>query len=243
MRLPWDDWQFWVVDSAALPPDDPANPALYPLPDGLGLFIDSARMPNQAPVVTYYDRAGGDLKVARFNVQAGQFAAAKVLDGSNGVDAGWSPSVAVDARGVVNVAYVGTTGDDLKYVTDAPGAVPEVVDDGYRIDGTTVDGLPRPVFHFVGADAGLVLSPGGAPLVVYQDATTQELLLAHKQADGKWTHVSIAGGTQPWPGGYGFFAAGALGKNQLVMSSWVIDLPAEDFNDRSWVEVFTRPLP
>ena len=236
------DWQTWVVDTAALPPDDPANPAMFPLPDGLGLFIDSARMPNQAPIVAYYDRVRGDLKVARFDVPSGQFAAPRVLDGSNGVDAGWSPSVAVDARGVVNVAYVGTTADDLKYVTDAPGAVPEVVDDGYRIDGQTVDGLPRPVFHFVGNDAGLVLPAGGAPRVVYQDATTQELLLAQKGPDGKWTHVSIAGATDPWPGGYGFYAAGAAGKDQLVLSTWVVNLPAEDYNDTSWVEVFTRPL-
>jgi hypothetical protein len=236
------DWQFWVVDTAPLPPDDPNNPALFPLPDGLGLFIDSARQPNQAPVVVYYDRANGDLKLSKFNAQAGQFAAARVLDGSNGVDAGWSPSVAVDAQGVVNVAYVGATADDLKFVTDATGAMPAVIDDGYRIDGQTVDGQPRPVFHFVGADAGLVLPPGGPPMVVYQDATTQELLLGQQQPGGMWKHVSIAGATDPWPGGYGFFAAGALGKNQIAMSSWVINLPASDDANASWVEVFTRPL-
>jgi hypothetical protein len=237
------DWQTWVVDSAPLPPDDPANPAIYPLPEGLGLFVDSARMPNQAPVVAYYDRGNGDLKVATFNVQAGQFAAARVLDGSSGVDAGWSPSIAVDAKSVVHVAYVGATGDDLRYVTDAAGAVPEVIDDGYRIVGQTVDGLPKPEFHFVGDDAGIVLPPGGGgPFVAYQDATTQELLLAQKQADGTWTHASIAGGTDPWPGGYGFFAADALGKDQLVMSTWVVNLPASEYRDSNWVEVFSRPL-
>ncbi|HEX7839530.1 MAG TPA: hypothetical protein VF469_18775 [Kofleriaceae bacterium] len=236
------DWQFWVVDTGPLPPDDPTNPAMFPLPDGLGLFIDSARLPNQAPVVAYYDRGSGDLKLARFNPQAGQFARAQVLDGSGGVDAGWSPSVAVDAQGVACVAYVGTSADDLKFVTDAPGAVPEVIDDGYRIDGQTVDGLPRPVFHFVGNDAGLMLPPGGLPMVVYQDATTQELLLGQKQDNGKWTHVSIAGATQPWPGAYGFYAAGAVGNGRVVMSSWVVDLPAGSDANKSWVEVFTRPL-
>jgi hypothetical protein len=237
------DWQTWVVDRAPLPPDDPANPAIYPLPEGLGLFIDSARLPNQAPVVAYYDRSKGDLKVAKFNVQSGQFAAAAVLDGSNGVDAGWSPSIAVDAKGVVHVAYVGATADDLKYVTDAPSALPEVIDDGYRIVGRTVDGLPKPEFHFVGDDAGIVLPPGGGgPFVVYQDSTTQELLLAQKQPNGTWTHASIAGGTDPWPGGYGFFAADAIGKDQLVMSTWVVNLPAADFRDSNWVEVFSRPI-
>jgi MYXO-CTERM domain-containing protein len=236
------DWQTWVVDAAPLPPADPANPAVYPLPEGLGLFIDSARMANQAPVVAYYDRSKGDLKVARFNVQSGQFAAARVLDGSSGVDAGWSPSIAVDASGVAHVAYVGATADDLKYLTDTATPVPEVIDDGYRIVGQTAGGLPKPEFHFVGEDASIVLPPGGGPLVVYQDSTTQELLLAQKQADGKWTHVSIAGGTDPWPGGYGFFAASTLAKDQLVMSTWVVNLPASDFKDSNWVEVFSRPI-
>jgi hypothetical protein len=238
------DWQTWLVDTSVLPPDDPAHPAIFPLPEGLGLFIDSARMPNQAPVIAYYDRANGDLKVAKFNAQAGQFAAARVLDGSNGIDAGWSPSVTVDAKGVVQVAYVGTsTADDLKYVTDATNALPEVIDDGYRIVGKTVDGLPKPEFHFVGDDASIVVAPGVAgPFVAYQDATTQELLLAHKQPDGKWAHTSIAGGTSPWPGGYGFFASTAIGQDQLVMSSWVVNLPATDYRDSSWVEVFHHPL-
>ena len=235
------DWQTWVVDTATLPPVDPANPAIYPLPEGLGLFVDSARMPNQAPVVTYYDRVNGDLKVAKFNVQSGQFAPAKVIDGSGGVDAGWSPSVAVDAQGVVHVAYVGATADDLKYATDAAGAQPEVIDNGFRLNGKTIDGLDKPELHFVGDDAGIVLTAAG-PMVVYQDATTQELLLARKGSDGMWTHTSIAGATDPWPGGYGFFAADALNRDQLVMSTWVIDLPNSDVLNSNWVEVFTRPI-
>jgi hypothetical protein len=232
------DWQFWTVDKA----DIPANPdEVYPLPGGLGLFIDSARNPsNQAPVVAYYDRTNGDLKVSKFNPSSGQFATPVVLDGTNGVDAGWSPSVGVDANGVVNVAYVGATTDDLKFTTDATNAPKEVIDDGYRIDGITVDGLPKPVFHFVGDDAGLVLAGANGPRVVYQDATTQELLLAEKGQDGKWTHTSVAGGPQvsPWPGAYGFFASAALSPTDVVMSTWVIDQPS----DENWVEVFLRPI-
>jgi hypothetical protein len=188
-------------------------------------------------VVAYYDRSNGDLKVSKFNTTSGQFDVAKVLDGSNGIDAGWSPSVAVDAQGVVHVAYVSATTDDLKYVTDAAGATPEVIDDGYRIVGQSPDGLPKPEFHFVGDDAGIVLPPDGLPLVVYQDATTQELLLAKRQPNGMWTHVSIAGATDPWPGAYGFFASDALLPSEIVMSTWVIDQPTQE----NWVEVFTRP--
>ena len=232
------EWQFWVVDSAAVPA---ADPAAGPLPQGTGLFVDAARAPDQAPVVAYYDRSAGELKVSRFDAAAGQFAAPRVVDGGGGVDAGWSPSVAVDASGVAHVAYATTTGAELKWVSDAPGAQPQVVDSGYRIDGSTVDGLPQPSFHFLGADAGLVLAPDG-PRIVYQDATTQELVIAQQAADGSWSHASIAGATDPWPGGYGFFAAGALGNGQLVISTWVIDLPAKSVFDRDWVEVFSRPL-
>jgi hypothetical protein len=167
------------------------------------------------------------------------FATPVIIDGTNGVDAGWSPSVQVDANGVINVAYVGATNDDLKFTTDAAMAKKEVVDDGYRIVGMTVDGLPKPEFHFVGDDAGLVLPGNGAnPMVVYQDATTQELLLATKGADSMWTRTSVAGATDPWPGAYGFFASAALSPTDLVMSSWVIDQP----NDDNWVEVFSQPL-
>jgi hypothetical protein len=153
-------------------------------------------------------------------------------------DDGWSPTVTVDAAGVAHVAYVDASSDDLKYMTDEQNSTPEIIDDGYRIVGQTVDGLPKPEFHFVGDDAGIVMPSGQQPYVVYQDSTTQELLLAQRQMDGTWMRSSIAGATNPWPGAYGFFAAAALTSTDLVMSTWVIDQP----NDDNWVEVFSRPL-
>jgi hypothetical protein len=229
------DWTVSVVDATTLPPEDPANPNIYPLPEGLGLFIDSSRNPtNDAPVVAYYDRSNGDLKISKYNPTAAKFDAALVLDGST-TDVGWSPSVQVGADGKVRVAYVSASTDDLKYIVE--GGMPETIDNGYRIVGTTVDGLPKPEYHFVGDDAGLVFA-NGVPMVAYQDSTTQELLLAHRTDDMGWVHESIAGATQPWPGAYGFFAADALSPQNLVMSTWVIDQPTND----NWVEVFTRPI-
>jgi MYXO-CTERM domain-containing protein len=231
------DWMTWVVDTAPLPPEDPESPNIYPLPEGLGLFVDLARLPDQAPVVVYYDRSAGDLKVSKFSPTTGQFAAPVVLDGSGDLDAGWSPSVAVDPTGIVHVAYVNASNDDLMYVNDAAGTIAEIVDDGRRIVGTTVDMLPKPEYHFVGDDASLVLANAGTvPMIVYQDATTQELLLTAKLANGTWSRNSVAGATDPWPGGYGFFAADVLTGTEIVMSTWVIDQP----NDDNWVEVFRR---
>jgi MYXO-CTERM domain-containing protein len=232
------DWDFYTVDKAPIPenPDE-----VYPLPGGLGLFVDASRVPStNAPVVAYYDRTNGDLKISKFNTTSNTFATPVVIDGTNGIDAGWSPSVGVDANGVVNIAYVSATGDDLKFTTDATNAPKETIDDGRRIDGITVDGLPKPVYHFVGDDAGLILTPQNGARVVYQDATTQELLLAYKGADNKWTHESLAGGPQvsPWPGAYGFFASAALSPTDLVISTWVINQPEDD----NWVEVLLKPI-
>ncbi|MFT3695811.1 MAG: MYXO-CTERM sorting domain-containing protein [Kofleriaceae bacterium] len=229
------DWTVFKVDSADLPPDDPNNPNVYPLPEGLGLFIDSSRDPSTgAPVIAYYDRSKGDLKVSKFDTSTNAFTTAITLDGSvNMVDAGWSPSIQVN-NGKVSVAYVNATTDDLRYITE--GGMPEIVDDGYRIVGTTVDGLPKPTYDFVGDDAGLVMV-SGSPMIVYQDATTEELLLAHKNGD-QWTHESVAGATQPWPGAYGFFASGSLSGTNIVLSTWVIDQPTAE----NWVEVFTKPV-
>jgi hypothetical protein len=193
---------------------------------------------NQAPVVVYYDRTNGDLTLSRVTPASGQFATPVELDGTNSVDAGWSPSVSVDSTGKAHVVYVSATGDDLKYTTDAMSAPKETVDDGYRIVGTTVDGLPKPEFHFVGDDATIVLPAGGQPIVTYQDATSHELLLSSRKMDGMWQRESIAGATDPWPGAYGFFASSVIDSGNVIMSSWVIDQP----NDDNWVEVFSKPV-
>ncbi len=230
------DWQFWTVDTAPVPT---GTTNIYPLPEGLGLFIDSARLPNQAPVVAYYDRTSGELKMSKFDPSVGQFATPVVLEGGSGNDAGWSPTVAVSADGTVNVAYVNAEHDDLKFITDKPGAVAQIIDDGYRIVGESVDGLPKPTYDFVGDDASLVFPGGGSgPMVAYQDSTTQELLLATQAADGSWSHVSVAGATMPWPGAYGFFASDAVSGTNVMISTWVVDQPTGD----NWVEVFARAI-
>jgi hypothetical protein len=229
------DWTFWTVDTAAIPPEDPEAPDIFPLPRGLGLFVDAARAPNQAPVVVYYDRAAGELKLARFDATAGTFLAPEVWGGASG-DAGWSPTVGVDEAGVIHVAYVGATYDDLSYIrSDAVGTV-ETIDNGYRIVGTSPDGLPKPEFHFVGDDATMIVTPSG-PTVVYQDATTHELLMAQRTGANQWNRITIAGEEQPFAGAFGFFASGSKTAFDLVLSTWVIDQPTS----QNWVEVFRRP--
>jgi hypothetical protein len=230
------DWQFWVVDTGDVPAAGSDDP--YPLPGGLGLFITASRDPStNAPVVAYYDRGNGELKMSQFDNGSGAFEAPVVL-GVTADDAGWSPSVQVDTSGVPQIAYVDVTENDLNFVTAGSAGSNEVVDNGYRIVGTTVDGLPEPTFDFVGYDASLVLENGTTPYIAYQDSTTQELLLGYEGSDGTWTHMSIAGATSPWPGAYGFFASAAIAPGAIVMSSWVIDQPTND----NWVEVFRQDV-
>lgn len=233
------DWLIKVVDTAPLPMLTPDMPNLYPLPAGLGLFIDSARLQNQAPVVVYYDRGAGQLKLSAFNPTQDRFDPAVVLDGGGGNDAGWSPTIAVDSVGKVHVAYVGATHDDLEYIkVDTGSSSPEIVDDGYRIVGDTAGGLPKPEYHFVGDDASLLITLNGQPVIAYQDATSHELLLARRDGAGVWSRTTVAGDEVPFAGAYGFFAAAAATSSKLYLANWVLDPAADD----QWVEVFERGL-
>ena len=232
------DWAKFIVDTATitLPEPDPDAADPYIIPEGVGLFIDSTRGPDESPVLVYYDRINGDLKMVRFDALAGVFGAPEVLAGADGTDVGWYPSVAVDASDVAHVSYLSATSDDLMYINDAD-LTPELVDDGYRIDGTTEDGLPKPVFHFVGDDSSVVLTAAG-PVIVYQDATSHELLLSQKNTAGGWEHVTVAGDEDPFVGGYGFYASATFDGTQVVMSNWVIDQPNFD----TWVEIHRQTV-
>jgi MYXO-CTERM domain-containing protein len=230
------DWSLFIVDEAPLPPppEDPEN-APTDLIEGVGLFISSARLSTGAPVLAYYDRLKGDLRVAFFDAANNVWQDPIVADGADGSDVGLYPSITTAPDDKVFVTYVDATRDNLLFVE--VGGLPEVVDDGYRIDGNTQDGLPLPVYHFVGDDSSLVTN-GAYTAVAYQDATSHELLQAARNVDGGWDWVSVAGSDElPWDGGYGFYAAADLDGDDIVMSSYVIDQQAYDY----WVELFRLP--
>ena len=227
------DWVITVADSAMVPEGAADDP--LPIPMGVGLFVYAVRLSDGSPVLVYYDRIGGDLKMVRWDGAAGAFAAPEILDG-DGVDVGWYPGVAVDSSDQLHVSYVSASNDDLLYLNTAD-RVPELVDDGYRLVGTTEDGLPKPEFHFVGDDSTLALTAGG-PYIAYQDATSHELLLAHKDGDGNWQHETIVGNEDPFAGGYGFYISGKPVEGDLVMSTWVVDQPNSD----SWVEILRETI-
>lgn len=225
------DWTISVVEAAPLAGDGSDN--LLTVPEGNGLFINMAVRSDGQPALVYYDRAKGDLKLAEPD-GAGGFTIT-VLDGVD-TDVGWYPGLALDSSDVAHVSYVSADNDDLLYI-NSEALTPETVDSGYRIVGETDDGLPKPEFHFVGDDSAVVLS-GIGPLVVYQDATTHELMYAAKNGSGNWVFEPIAGNEETWAGGYGFYASGALQGENIVMSTWVVDQPG----NQVWVEIFSRQV-
>src|SRR5262249_40074561 len=151
---------------------------------------------------------------------------------------GMFPSLSVDAADSIHVTYQGVAPGDLRYLNTHDNRV-EVVDDGYRIDGTNAEGLGEPVLHFVGASSSLVLS-GAVRMVVYQCATSHEFLTAVRKPDATWQRDSIAG-SNPDDGAFGFFAqAQPTPMGNAVISSYVINQRLRP--PQFYVQVFTRPL-
>jgi hypothetical protein len=227
------DWNVTVVDSQPMPVESEGDLLLDDAPRLVGLFIASARKADGSPVVAYYDHVAGTLRVT--SATGGAFGTPVVVARAGG-DVGWAPSVAVSPTDQISVSYVDVTRGELLYQT-LPDGAPELVDDGFRTDGTTADGLPRPVQHRVGDDSGL-FEVDGKSVVVYQDATTHELVMATRTAAAGWERTSIAGAEATFAGAYGFHIAGEAGGADLVLSSYVLDLGEA----QQWVELFRQTL-
>lgn len=217
------DWSTTVVDAISMqfPEADP-----YPLADGLGLWSTLVRDSSGAPHILYYDRVNGDLLLV--SDTGNGFGAPTNVDTAG--DVGRYSSAAFDANDQLHIAYQSFSGNDLLYKNVTTG-LREVVDTGYRVVGTTEDGLPKPELHFVGNDTQLVMTADG-PAVVHQDSTSQELVLARRTSNG-WTTEILAGNAEPYAGAYGFFAAAAAFGDEIIAGSYVI-FQAE--NDQ-WVEL------
>ncbi len=225
-------WSLSKIDEMLVPFSDTIEDVLT-IPLGTGLFVEVVRDNDDLPVATYYDRVNGQLKLARFDATANDF----VLETLDDVgDVGWYPSVVVDSENTVHVSYVDADNKDLRYINDLD-RVSELVDDGYRLVGSTADGLPIPEFHFMGDDSSIVLTPDGV-YIVYQDATTHELLVAYPSGAGGWGRVAVAGDENPFVGAYGFYANGAFDGSDVTMSTWVVDQANAD----TWVELFRRSI-
>jgi hypothetical protein len=178
------------------------------LPDGPGLFASAARLPSGDPVVAFYDRTTGDLKLATFS--AGTWTVSN-LAVSPATDMGQWASLVVGGDGTLRVAFQDALADSLRYLEVSNGSVSpiETVDDGKRDPD-------RP--HPVGAGATLFFDAGGQLGLAYQDSATNDLLLARRDAtSGTWTHSDLMTGTI----GYGFYNATAVSGGKTWVGSFV----------------------
>jgi len=228
------DWTQSVIESKAKPAD-PNQGMLDDIPYINGVFITATRTPEGNPVVAWYDRIDGSLKLAEWNTSSGGFKAPVVVDGAAAAsDVGWYPSLAVTPDRKIQIAYVDATRDNL-LATVYPDGVPEVVDDGLRTDGVTAGGLPRPVSHFVGDNSAYVAS-GTARAVAYMDSTAHELRLATRGST-TWSHQKIAGSDTPYKASYGFYTAAAMAPSgEVVMTTFAVNQTTRE----RWVEVFRK---
>jgi hypothetical protein len=155
--------------------------------EGTGLFASLAFDPSGRPVIAYYDRIAGDLRLAQGDGAGGY--SLRTLDGNDAMtptDVGQHASVAVSPAGEIGVAYFDATRDDLVYLDVATG-VREIVDNG----------VTPPDLRLVGADASLIFDESGRPAVAYQDPTNIDLLYARRLSPGTWSTEQLRGGPTP----------------------------------------------
>ena len=242
------DWFVTTVLSVPMPVLDPKAPA-PPLPDGVALFVASARKGNGSPVIAYYDNSPGptakgpraNLMYVEYDPASKKFNAPEVLDGeamdgSDTGDVGQYPSLVMGADDVAHISYVDASHDNLLYV-NTKTKTPEVVDDGYRPkDEMTLDGLPAPVYHLVGDSSSIQLS-GDTVLIAYQDSTVLQLRFASRDPmKGTWSQTIVAGHASPFKGSYGFYAQNRVQGSQAVLSSYAINQHMD--SPSFYVEVF-----
>jgi MYXO-CTERM domain-containing protein len=211
------------------------------LPPGLALMSAAARNAMGLPAIVYYDYERGNLRYIEFNPNMGKWTTPAILDGEDAMgndtgDVGRYPSLIFDMNNVGHIAYESGPQNHLYYI-NTKDRMRVTIDDGYHTnDENTQDGIPSPVFHFVGDSSSLAITPKGQPVVAYQDSTLLQLRLAVRQDDGTWSKQYIAGHAMPFKGSYGFYASLQMTGGNGVLSTYAINqqLPQPSF----WVEVF-----
>ena len=162
-------WQTEVVDGGDVGPD--AVAAELDAPDVgqyANLFIDAAG----TPWIAYYDRANGNLKVAR-----GGFGAWTVVASYGEGEGTGAWPILTESGGTMFVAFQNLDSHTLWWGTLAAATISAV-----EIDGGT----------FTGADAAIAWVDGNAT-VMYQDAQTNDAKLAVQDGAGGWvlsTHMA-----------------------------------------------------
>jgi hypothetical protein len=163
---------------------------LLPIDDlieGTGLFTSLAFLADGRPVIAYYDRIDGDLRVATGS-STGAFTL-ETIEGNDMMaptDVGQHVSLAIGPGDKIALAYFDATNDDLVYRELGAMGVREVVDNG----------VSPPDLRLVGPDASLIFDQNGNPAVAYQDPTNLDLLYA-RRIGNMWSTEVLRGAPPP----------------------------------------------
>ncbi len=177
-----------VVDDAGAASCKPtfAAEGFHDLPEGIGLFTSLTFDGSGNPVIAYYDRLHGDLRLA---VGSGAGFSVTTVDGSDPScndtgDVGYFPSVQVN-NGVIAIAYQDGTDEELLYWT---GTAPSSISPSERVvvdTGTLQAPAPNNAEDtpmFAGANVSLRFGASGAAYFAYQNQTQISLRLASEPA-------------------------------------------------------------
>lgn len=211
-----------------------ATASVKPLPEGVGLFPSLAFQDgNDVPYIAWYDQQRGNLNLS---FQDGGRWITKIVDGEiaegeekgqDTGDVGLYPALAFDRQddGAAVLAYYDATRRGLRYLKATLASQLAPADQRHPSDAEFIDrGLGDGTAYApparVGADVVLASTADGL-YAAYQDATTSDLILRARAADGSWKLL------ERWrDGALGFYAgmgvygsALYLGSAQLQMTS------------------------
>jgi hypothetical protein len=184
-----------------------ADPMIYDVPTGAGMFDSPVLLTDGRLAITYYDQTARSLVIAVETSLGSSMFMPTVLDGgTTTTDRGMWSSAVVASDGTVHVAYQDAIGDQVMHTTwqgGTPGT-PDVVDDGERMGD-------RP--HNVGAAATIFLV-NDTPTIAYQDGLSSDVDVATMAGPGTWTMQDIAA-TDVLDG---FFIAATTGHGSPILA-------------------------
>ncbi len=217
------DWgEPYVVQTRALPQQDPETGSY---PEGTGLFNSLTRGPDGRLQLAWYDRTEGRLWWSTL-MDAG-WSAPEMLAGwghpdpDRDGDMGANVDLFVDGEGNPHLCYQDGMTDSLRYLAPTLDR-DEWVDDGVWLD---VGGRGYAV-HVVGDDCNVRLDGAGEPVIVFQDATLQALLMRRRtrpvddpMVESPWSRREVLRGDEAdYAGAHGFYASAAVVDGEL----WVV---------------------
>lgn len=205
-----------------------------------GLYT-SLRSTSSGLALVWYDRVRRTLRGSAYDSTGGTWRAPFAIDGFDAVgsgDSGYNADLFVNAAGDWYVAYVDGVSEELRLavITGAsignanPTLTRELVDDGVR--GTSAP-------HIVGADADVAVVSTGEVRIVYQDASSQEALVATRPAASSTWTLQGGGGAAPIDSedSTGFWTCQALEGDTSHIATWSVNSAAGTNETR----VFTIP--